>query len=194
MSNMTFCHSKYFLKKQFMKVFGGIFRIYDTAGTLACYVEMKAFKLKEDIRVYADEGKLNEILTIKARSYIDFSAAYDVFDPTNQEKVGVLKRKGLASTFISDEWVIMDAYENEIGYIKEENLILALLRRHVTNLIPQNFQGSVGSMPVFKFSQHFDPFVLKMDLDFSDDVNNSLDRRLGMAAAILMCAIEGRQN
>ena len=194
MGNITFCHSKYFLKKQFMKVFGGIFRIYDPTGSLACYVHMKEFKLKEDISIYAEENKINEILTIKSRSYIDFSAAYDVFDPTTQEKVGVLKRKGLASTFISDEWVIMDASENEIGYIKEDSLIMALLRRHVTNLIPQKFQGTISGIPVFKFCQHFDPFVLKMDLDFSEDVSNQLDRRLGIAAAILMCAIEGRQN
>lgn len=190
----SYGHSKYFMQKQFMKLFGGIFRIFDPAGALAFYVHLKEFKLKEDIRVYTDEDKVNEVLTIKARSIIDISAAYDVFDPTTQEKVGVLKRKGLKSTFLSDEWIIMDAYENEVGYVKEENLILALLRRHVINLIPQNFVGSMGGVPVLKFAQHFNPFVLKMDLDFSEDIGNRLDRRLGIAAAILLCAIEGRQN
>jgi hypothetical protein len=47
---------------------------------------------------------------------------------------------------------------------------------------------------VLTFQQNFNPFLAKIDLDFSSDVNGLLDRRLGIAAAILLCAIEGKQS
>jgi hypothetical protein len=181
------------VRKQFFKLFGGAFRIYDPYGNLALFADMKAFKLKEDIRLYSNEAKTEEVLTIKARNILDISATYDVFDPKTQETVGALRRKGIKS-LIKDEWIILDSFDQEVGYIREDSLLMALLRRFITNLIPQNYDGSIRSMPVFEFKQHFDPFVLKLDLDFSPDINNLLDRRMGIAAAVLICAIEGRQN
>jgi hypothetical protein len=49
-------------------------------------------------------------------------------------------------------------------------------------------------VPVCSFKQNVNPFVMKISLDFSADVNRLLDRRLGLAAAILLCAIEGKQH
>ena len=37
------------------KLLGGSFYVRDAAGTLVAFSEQKAFKLKEDIRVYADD-------------------------------------------------------------------------------------------------------------------------------------------
>lgn len=188
-----FAGSRYLIRKQFFKLFGGAFRIYDESGSLALFADMKAFKLREDIRLYPDENKLQEVLLISARNIIDFSASYDVFDPVHQEKVGMLRRRGFKS-MIKDEWVIFDAAEREVGTIKEDNIILALLRRFATNLIPQRFHGYIGDDQVFQFQQHFNPIVAKINLDFSSDTNSLLDRRLGLAAAVLLCAIEGRQQ
>jgi uncharacterized protein YxjI len=85
-----FGHSQYLIRRQVLKLFGGAFRVYDPSGELVLFADLKAFRLREDISVYADEAKLTEILTIKARQIIDFSAAYDVVDVTKREKVGAL--------------------------------------------------------------------------------------------------------
>ena len=69
---------------------------------------MKAFKLKEDIRLYTSEDMQTEVLSIQARKIIDISSAYDVIDSLTGAKVGALKRKGLKS-ILKDEWIIMDA-------------------------------------------------------------------------------------
>ena len=162
-------------------------------GNVAFYSKQAAFKLKEDIRVYADESKTRELLTIKARAIFDISAAYDVVDATSGEKVGVLKRKGLKS-ILKDEWAIMDASDREIGTIAEDSMLMALLRRFLSNLIPQSFHLTIGSAQVGVFNQHFNPFLQKIDLDFSADTNGLLDRRLAIAAGVLICAIEGKQQ
>jgi hypothetical protein len=134
-----------------------------------------------------------EVLTIRARQILDFSAAYDVFDPATNRKVGALKRKGIKS-IVKDEWIIMDAENREIGLIQEDSMLLALIRRLLTNLIPQKFAGFVNGMQVCLFKQNFNPFVMKINLDYSMDVNGLLDRRLGIAGAILLCAMEGKQS
>ena len=193
MGTNPFERSTYLLRKQFFKVFGGSFRIYDPSGTLAFFASMKAFRLREDITVHPDEGKASTLLQIKARKIIDWSSAYDVFDPNTGEKIGALKRRGFKS-MLRDEWVIMDASDNDVGLIQEDSMGLALLRRFLTNLVPQTFHGEIGGMQVFKFKQHFNPFVQKITLDFTSDVGKKLDRRIGIAAAILLSAIEGRQD
>ena len=193
MSANPFEHSHYTVHKQVFKLFGGAFRCYDPVGNLAAYADMKPYKLKEDIRVYSGEDRLNELLVIKARSILDISAVYDVFDPTTNESVGAIQRRGLKS-LLRDEWTILDNTEHQIGSITEDSTLLALLRRFVTSWIPQTFHGEVGGAPVFTFAQNFNPFSLRLSLDFSEDTADRLDRRLGMAAAVLLCAIEGRQQ
>lgn len=190
---VRFQHATYVIRRKVFKFLGGAFHIYDPQGQVAFYSEMKAFKLKEDIRLYDGEDKRNEVLVIKARQILDVSAAYDVVDPSTGAKVGVLKRRGLKS-ILKDEWVCMDANDQEIGLIQEDHLLLALIRRFVTNLLPQTYHGTVGGKPVCIFKQHFNPFVMKITLDFTPDPQGLLDRRLGLAAAVLLCAIEGRQD
>jgi hypothetical protein len=185
--------STYTIRRKVLKLFGGAFHLYDAHENIVGYSQMKAFKLKEDIRLYTGEDMQTELLTIQARQILDFSAAYDVIDARTQTKVGALKRRGWKS-FLQDEWIVMNPQDHDIGVIKEDSMLLAVVRRFLTNLVPQSFHGEVGGISVFTFKQHFNPFVFKMTLDFDRDRGALLDRRLGLAAAILLCAIEGRQS
>jgi hypothetical protein len=47
---------------------------------------------------------------------------------------------------------------------------------------------------VCHFHRNFNPLVSKVTLDFRVDTAGRLDRRLGIAAAILLLAIEAKQN
>lgn len=191
-----FGHRKYVLKKQFFKMLGGTFRIYDESENLLFFSKQKAFKLKEDIRLWTGEDMAQEVLSIKARKMLDFSATYDVVDSASGEKVGALQRKGFKS-MLQDEWLILDALDRQVGVIKEDSTALALIRRFIemaAYFIPQSFHGTVGNNPVCLFKQNANPFLAKIDVDFSTDTANLFDRRLGIAAAVLLCAIEGKQH
>ncbi len=189
----VFRHESYLVRRKVFKLFGAAFHIYEPSGRVAFYSKQKAFKLKEDIRLYTGEDMRTEVLSIQARQIIDFSAAYDVIDSSINMKVGALKRKGMKS-LVKDEWIIMDAEDREIGFIKEDSMTLALIRRLLTNLIPQKYYGEVKGEQICLFKQNFNPFVMKINLDFSMDKKSLLDRRLGIAGAILLCAIEGKQS
>lgn len=193
MTAARFSHSTYLIRKRVLSVLGAKFEIFDPAGNVVLFSRMKAFKLKEDIRLYTDETMATELISIQARTILDFSAAYDVVDSAADRKIGALKRKGWKSMF-RDEWIIMDVYDNEIGTIQEENAFVAFVRRFVTNLIPQTFNVQLGGVPVAEFKQNFNPFLTKLTLDFSLDSQHRLDRRLGIAAGVLLCAVEGKQG
>lgn len=188
-----FAHTHYLARKKVFSFLGQKFHIYDANGNLQLYVQQKAFKLKEDIRVFHDESMSQELLTIKARRIMDFSAAYDVTDSRTGQKVGVLKRKGLKS-ILKDEWIIMDAGDRELGLITEDSTLMAMLRRFLSNLIPQNFDAMIGGRRVADLKQAFNPFIFKMHVDFSMDPQGTFDRRLGLAAVVLLLAVEGRQG
>lgn len=194
MNENPFDYNNYLLVKQFLKLFGETFRIYSPTNDLILFANMKAFKLREDISIYADEGKTIELIRIKARSIIDIWSIFDVYDAQNGSKIGSLKRKALSS-IIKDEWAFLDTTDQETGVIQEDSLPLALLRRLIGGgLIPQTYHGSFKAIPVLTFKQRFNPFIQRMDLDFSMDQMSLLDKRLGIAAAVLLCAIEGRQS
>lgn len=191
-----FGHPQYVIRKKVFKLLGAAFHVYDMSGNVVMYSKQKAFKLKEDIRLYTGEDMQTELLTIQARQAIDFSASYDVVDPRAGGKVGALRRKGLKS-MLRDEWVVLDPYDREIGLIQEDSTALALVRRFVdaaAMFLPQKFHVEVGGQPAATFQQNMNPFVRKLTVDFSQDPQRRLDRRLGLAAAALISAIEGRQS
>jgi len=192
--------TKYMLRRKAFSLMHTNFHVYDDKEQVVLYCRLKAFKLREDIRIYTSEEMLEEVLTIKARSVLDFGATYDVFDPKTQEQVGALRRRALKS-MLRDEWAILGPDDREVGTIQEDSMGLAITRRILgivsnllTQLVPQRFNGSLDGRPVVEYRRHMNPFILKMDLDFSSDVSNLLDRRLGFAAGLLLSAIEGRQD
>jgi uncharacterized protein YxjI len=190
--NSAFSYSQYLLKRQVFAL-AGKFRVYESSGKLVLFSEQKMFKIREDIRVYSDESKTQEVLMIKARQIMDFSAAYDVVDSATGQKVGALRRKGLAS-ILRDEWDVLDVGDNVVGKLFEDSMGMAMLRRFLSNLIPQNYDITFGTNRVADLKQPFNPFAYQLNIDFSMDINKVLDRRLGIAAAILLAAVEGRQQ
>jgi hypothetical protein len=191
--NPIFQFPNYLLRRQAIALTGK-FRFYDPAGRLVMFSEQKMFKLREDIRVYSDENKSQEVLSIKARQILDFSAAYDVIDTAMNQKVGVLRRKGLRS-ILRDEWEVLDANDQVIGMLFEDSVGLALLRRLLLgSLLPQNYDITFGNTRVADLKQRFNPLRYELDVDFRMDTANQLDRRLGLAAGILLATVEGRQS
>lgn len=191
-----FAHPQYMIRRKVFKLFGGAFHVFDDAGNVVLYSRMKAFKLKEDIRLYASEAMEEELLIISARQMLDIAATYDVIDPAVDAKVGALRRKGLKSMF-RDEWHILDENDEQIGMIQEDSTGLAVLRRVIDLaklVLPQKFTVTIDGTQVAEFRQQFNPFIFRMDVDFTPDQQAALDRRLGLAAAVLIVAIEGRQQ
>lgn len=189
----AFQFEQFTLKKQVLAL-TGILRIYNPSGQVVLYCQQKMFKLKEDIRVYADESKTRELLHIHARQVLDFSAYYDVFDSSYNTKIGGFRRKGLRS-MLKDEWEIFDGDDNITGTLSEDSMNRALLRRFLLGaLLPQDYDLRISTERAADYKQRFNPFQYVLDIDFRMDTNHMMDRRLGIAAGILLAIVEGHQH
>lgn len=189
-----FSESHYTLRRRIFTLLHGKFELTNQAGQQVGFGRMKAFKLREDLRIYRSEAMDEELLRIEARQVIDFGATYDVYDSHTGQAIGSLRRRGFKS-ILRDEWTILDPGGIEIGTIREDSAALALFRRFVTPILfPQSYHCTLGQRQVATYRQNFNPFVMKIHIDFSLDPEGTYDRRLGVAAALLLCSIEGKQD
>ncbi len=196
-SDLRLEHQTYVIRRKVLKLFGGAFHVFDADRNLVFFSKMKAFTLREDIRLFGGEDEKEELLRIGSRTIVDFSAAYDVVDVRTGQKLGALRRRGLKS-LVRDAWVVLDAADNQIGSISEDSGGRALLRRVIGDfsslILPQRYSAEIGGAKVMTGHQNRNPFVYTVTLDFSADTDRRLDRRLGIAAGLLLAAIEGKQG
>lgn len=187
---------EYIVRRRFFELFSAAVDITTPDGQLVLHCRQKAFRLREDIRVFADDSRTVELLSIRARQIIDFGASYDVSDSQSGEWIGTLRRKGWQS-MLRDAWEFLDREGRVIGTIHEDSMLLALLRRFLTALIPQHYDMLDGNGQCFaEGDQFFNPFIYKLRLRLHQwrPPGQPFDPRLALAAALLLAVIEGRQR
>jgi uncharacterized protein YxjI len=107
-------------------------KITDAAGQTVLYVKQKALALKEDVKVFADEGQTRQLYQMKANKIIDFSAQYNITRPDGGQ-IGAVKRQGMRSMWKAT-YNIMDATGAEAGVIHEENPWLKVIDSLVSDV------------------------------------------------------------
>lgn len=187
----------YTIRRKIFKLVGAAFHVYDASGNVVAYCKQKAFKLREDLQLFTDESQSTPLLRLQARQVIDFGATYDVSLPDGT-MIGSLRRKGLKSSFVRDEWLVFDANEHEIAMAHELGGMAAFARRYIDYaaiLLPQRYAVTRSSdgANLATFRQHFNPFVFRMSVAILMD-DPDLDELILLAAACLVAAIEGRQR
>ena len=187
----SFNHSTFLFRKKIFKIFGASFQIFDQKNNVIFFSKQKSFKLKEDIKIYADESKKKELLSISTDQVLDFGAKYNVQCSVNNENIGSLKRKGLKS-ILKDEWILFNSKDEEFAKLSEKSILSALVSR-IIKIIPQKYLiiSNKGEQ-IAQIKQHFNPFILKYSFNVLND--KLIDKRLFIATGVLLCAIEGRQN
>lgn len=198
---------QYTIRRKLLRLFGASFHIFDAHGQVVGFCNQKAFRFREDIRFYTDESKQTELFAMKARSVLDFSTTYDVELPDGT-RLGSLRRKGIASSLVRDEWNVFGPPEDpadpasapQIGVIHEDSVGKALLRRFIelaAVIFPQSFTlARADGTPIAVFRQHFNPFIYRLGIaiDPAFEQDEHFDDLLILAAGCLIAAIEGRQE
>lgn len=170
-------------------------------GEPFCFVEQKRFRFKEDIRFFRDESKQEELLKILARQRFDPRARYDVTLPDGTKVGGIQKVFG--KSLLRSTFRIYDDAGNEVAQARERSVPVALFRRLV-GFIP--FVGGFAEwLPIaydFEFFRGEQQLGIHRrrrwkwrdiyDLDFSADSQRTLDRRLVLAIAVGMDALQAR--
>jgi hypothetical protein len=186
----------YTIRRKVFKIFGAAFHIYDPHGHLVGYCRQKALKLREDIRIFTDESCREELVIIKARNIIDFSATFDV-TLRDGTLLGSFRRQGMASTFLRDSWLAFGPDGREIAGLKERGGLLTLARRYIEWVAlfwPEKFTlARSGGEEIAYFRQHFNPFVYRLSVTILRE-DPQIDDLMILAAGCLITAIERRQS
>lgn len=200
-------HEKLEFQRRFLVLVGAKIEVIDPVTKAKVgFIKMKAWKLREDIRLYADESEQNELLRIHGRNIIDFGGTYDVFEGEAGKPVYSLRRKGLKSTFVRDHWDILDSSEKAIGAVQETSSRLALIRRWIGIIpiagpiidlalafVPQTYDVTVGEQRIAAIAHRKNPILVRMELDMSMAPANA-DKRLGVAATSLLSIIDAAKE
>jgi len=171
-----------------------------TAETI-CFVEQKRFKFKEDIRFYTDESKAQEIMRIKARQRFDPRATYDVTDELGG-KIGSIQ-KVFGASLLRSTYRVNDLNDNEVCICTEKSLGVALARRAVGFIpyignyadwlpIPYHFDFKRRDEVIGTNTRHMWKIRDVYTIDMSADPQRSVDRRLVLALAVGMDALQAR--
>jgi uncharacterized protein YxjI len=193
-----------FLVDQVIRPVANLYRVTqlaigDTpAGGPIAYVRQKKFAIKEDIRFYADENETQELFRVKARSMLDMGGSrYDIF--VGDERIGMIWHK-FRESLLRSTWHIGGPNEQEVAIARESSTAVGIARRAIDFVpyigefvpIPYNFElvidGDVVGNMNRKFMRMRDQYVL----DLSGDRERTIDRRVAVALAVGLDALQNR--
>ena len=139
------------------------------SGQPVCFVEQARFKFKEDIRFYADDSKKQELMRLKARQRFDPNARYDVTAADGSPigmPIAVLRRVigliPIIGGFV--DWVPIPYHFN---FLRGDQVL------------------GTHECQKWKFRDTY-------TLDFSGDPSRTIDRRLVLATAVGLDALQAR--
>ena len=172
-----------------------------TPGDAIAFVEQKRFKFKEDIRFYTDASKTQELLRIKARQRFDPRATYDITDEAGT-KIGEIT-KVFGASLLRSTFRVNDANGQELFISTEKSMGVAVGRRavgfipYVENVanwlpIPYHFVFTRGDQVLVNHTRERWKLTDHYRIDCTPDAARTLDRRLVLAAAVGMDALQAR--
>lgn len=170
-------------------------------GEPICFVEQARFKFKEDIRFFRDDSKNTELMRILARQRFDPRARYDI-TLADGNKLGEIQ-KVFGKSLARSTYTIYGADGEEICTARERSLPIALFRRAVGMVpyigdfadwlpIAYDFVFIRGDRQIGINRRRRWKFRDVYDIDFSEDTERVLDRRLALAAIVGMDALQAR--
>ena len=200
---MTFDYDRY-LVDQVIRPVANLYRVTPLAigetpaGSPVAYVRQKKLSIKEDIRFYADESESDELFRLKARSVLDFGGSqYDVL--VGEDRIGLLRHKFLESLYRST-WHIGGPDEQEVAIARESSTAIGILRRAIDFVpyvggfipIPYNFEIVIDGEVVGRMNRKFARVRDQYILDLSGDRERGIDRRVAVALAVGLDALQNR--
>jgi len=180
---------------QLIRPIVNLYRI-TAGGQPVAFVRQQRLKIKEDIRFFTDEAETEELFRIKARAVLEFSGRYDVTTPAG-ERIGVLG-KVFGKSLLRSTWSVLDANEQELAIAKERSLLWALVRRAVDVIPYGEFVPILFHFTIDDGERHVGDFTRRIgvrdtyELDLTGDPERTIDRRLALALAIALDALQSR--
>jgi uncharacterized protein YxjI len=172
-------------------------------GPVVSYVQQKRMSLRDKIWFYDDKNKGRELFDIQSQRKMDFGGRHDVMGADGQLVGRINKKLGMNLLFRS-EFTLEDANGSEIAHVKEKSLMFAILRRwgpEILEIFPYDFvvhasgnSQQYGVAPGTLLGHHKRRWGFRdtYDMDLTGDPGRMIDRRLAVALAVGLDALQHR--
>ncbi|MGH2809207.1 MAG: hypothetical protein ACRDKT_18225 [Actinomycetota bacterium] len=167
-----------------------------TPGPMIAYAKQKRMRLKEEIRFFTDQSQAHPLFTLKARRVIEFGGHYDVIAPDGAV-VGTV-RKMAKKSLLRSTYELLGPDGQVSAWVQEESQGIAIFRRLKDLIpygeyipIPYHFTFHIGETVVGRYSRIIglrDKYLL----DLTPDAEKKVDRRVAIALAIALDALQAR--
>jgi uncharacterized protein YxjI len=130
-------------------------RVVDATGQLVGYVKQRAFRLREDVTIFADEGQTQPLFHIKADRIIDIGATYSI-RTADGRPLGAVRQRGMRTLWRAT-YDILDESGSAVGLVHEKDVWTKVI------------DGLIGEIPFLGFviQQWINPTYL---IDSADGV------------------------
>ena len=184
-----------FVVDQLIRPVANLYRI-SASGRPIAFVRQKKLAIREDIRFFADESETTELFRIKARAVLEIGGRYDVITADGQG-IGALE-KVFGKSLLRSTWRVIGAGESELAVVKERSQFWAIVRRVIDavpygELVPIVFHFTIDAD-----GRHLGDFTRRIglrdtyDLNLAGDPERTIDRRLAVALAVALDALQSR--
>ncbi len=160
---------------------------FDEHGQTLAFVRNAGFTWANEIRIFTDPTLSFELLRMKPLRGATERRDILVLDSVNGQAAGLIKRLP-SGRLQCQEWSLLDSVGQELGAIKEDSLLLAGIRRFLTELIPQSYTFHLGDSLIGRAARSSTLFTPRTEVNLSGDREKQLDRRLVTAAMVLLMA------
>jgi len=184
-----------FVVDQLVRPIANLYRIRANHEPIA-FVRQKKFALKEDIRFFADESESDELFRIKARSMLELGGRYDVVTPSG-ETIGALE-KVFGQSLLRSTWRVLGADGTALAVVRERSQFWAIVRRAIDAVPYGSLVPIVFHFTIDERDRHLGDFTRRIglrdtyDLDLTGDAERTIDRRLAIALAVALDALQSR--
>lgn len=173
-------------------------------GAFVAYVQQKRVSMRGLITFYGDESRSEETLGLQGDKVLMLKGTYTLRDPKTGAPIGSIQRRLGASIFFKSTWDIFDPAGRMVASATESNTFLAIARRYLSNialLIPYSFSITAGNdaaaygiSPGAQLGMYTRRWGIRdvYDFDLTRDTDRLLDRRMAVALAVALDALQGR--
>jgi hypothetical protein len=168
-------------------------KVSDAAGQTVLYVKEKAFSLKVNLNIYADEGQKHQLYHVQAHQAFGLNIPFDITTPA-----GVLVGKVQRPTMVSwwkATYKVSDAAGQEVGVINEANPWLKALDWALSDVplvhtfINPGYQVSLRGQPALYLKKQPSLVDRSFKLEKQADLAEA-DERLLLPAVLLAMMME----
>jgi uncharacterized protein YxjI len=112
-------------------------RVVDATGKLVSYVKQRAFRLREDVTIFADEAQAQPLFHIKANRIIDIGATYAI-SSADGRPLGAVRQRGMRTLWRAT-YDILDEAGSAVGLVHEQDVWVKVI------------DGLIGEIPFLGF-------------------------------------------